>query len=202
MRRGADADVTGERPKGKAHRGAARRATKTDESSVRDGRVSIARRRGMASHRGNRLAASDPRRYVCIRAGIGLKHGRDTILKRSPRAERIRPGPASCYPTGAPVACPAQQPLAARVSAGASGDRRFAQRGRRACASAMTSQFSRCSAQASASSSPTRASQPVDWVERSETLDVCMTKPHIGGELGITLIIAKRPRFVKCDFVI
>jgi hypothetical protein len=39
-------------------------------------------------------------------------------------------------------------------------------------------------------------------VERSVMLDVCMTKPRIGGELGITLIIEERPRFVKCDFVI
>ncbi len=153
----------------------------------------------------------NPRRSVLIDADIGLrrglKHGVETILKHSPRGERIGPGRAQplAYPTHAPgatVARPAQQPLSACVSPSESSGRRCAQRGRRACASAMTSQFSRCSAQASASSSPTRASQPADWVERSETLDVCMTKPHVGGELGITLIIAKRLRLVKCDFVI
>ncbi len=178
------------------------RADKTDESSVRNDPAQSRADRITVARPGSQR--TKPRRY---RSATDLK----AISTCSRHGERIRPGqarPVSTRP--ARYSDAGRSGLAARVPASGSGRLscrrlavdRSAQRGRRACASAMTSQFSRWSCQASASSSPTRASQPADWVERSETLDVCMTKPHIGGELGITLIIAKRHRFVKCDFVI
>lgn len=178
-------------PKGPQGRAAARRgqrARKTDESSVGDELVqSCARYRPLSD-----LEKTLKRSRRSERA-----HSAGTARGWFPLRHHRIPVPGAAATGGARSGT--------RIRRGLTAGWRpvvLLQRGRRACASAMTSQFSRWSAHASASSSPTRASQPVDWVERSETLDVCMTEPHVGGELGITLIITKQLRLVKCDFVI
>lgn len=180
-------------------------ACNADESSVRDDPADSRAGETAAARPGNRQ--TKPRRGGSAPASA-LKQ-----LQRAPETgARIQRDYPACFRRLALQPVARRGGLMARVRASGSSGRRAAsaaggrplrvQRGRRACASAMTSQFSRWSAQASAISSPIRASQPADSVERSEVLDVCMTKPHIGGELGITLIIAKHLRFVKCDFVI